>query len=278
VRFHFIEALARRTAATRGTARRCWKAASPGPSTTTPRAAKACRAAPTHRPAPAAPSPLAELLAHIAGQNRSAFAHRPTPPTPAAAELKALSCFRDTWSKLRVDQQFHQALADEPENAGPLNSALPGAARPAPDARPLAGLPPTLHGYADALHGWSRPSGAARPAPRTSSSANGTRSQASRGETFLAGSSAAAGHRTAPRLRPARRDATLQASAPAAVKHFYPQTGPMSLRYSHEDLFRSLRALEEATFPKLCRNCGRQYEDAAELPGRDPAGAPTTQG
>ena len=39
----------------------------------------------------------------------------------------------------------------------------------------------------------------------------------------------------------------------------------MSLRYSHQDLFRSLRALEEATFPKLCRNCGRKYEDAAEF-------------
>lgn len=33
----------------------------------------------------------------------------------------------------------------------------------------------------------------------------------------------------------------------------------------HQDLFRSLRALEEATFPKVCRNCGHRYEDAAEL-------------
>ena len=39
----------------------------------------------------------------------------------------------------------------------------------------------------------------------------------------------------------------------------------MSLRYSHEDLFRSLQALEEASFPKVCRNCGRKYEDAAEF-------------
>lgn len=29
----------------------------------------------------------------------------------------------------------------------------------------------------------------------------------------------------------------------------------MSLRYSHEELFRSLQALEEATFPKVFRNC-----------------------
>ncbi|WP_374246727.1 oxidoreductase [Zoogloea sp.] len=39
----------------------------------------------------------------------------------------------------------------------------------------------------------------------------------------------------------------------------------MSLRYSHEDLFRSLQALEEATFPKVCRNCGQAYADAAEF-------------
>lgn len=39
----------------------------------------------------------------------------------------------------------------------------------------------------------------------------------------------------------------------------------MSLRDSHEDLFRSLRALEEATFPKVCRTCGREYADEAEF-------------
>lgn len=39
----------------------------------------------------------------------------------------------------------------------------------------------------------------------------------------------------------------------------------MSLRYSHEDLFRSLRALEEATFPKVCRTCGREYADEADF-------------
>lgn len=36
----------------------------------------------------------------------------------------------------------------------------------------------------------------------------------------------------------------------------------MSLRYSHNELFRSLQALEEAAFPKVCRNCGQEYADA----------------
>ena len=39
----------------------------------------------------------------------------------------------------------------------------------------------------------------------------------------------------------------------------------MSLRYSHEELFRSLQALEEATFPKVCRNCGQAYADSEEF-------------
>lgn len=39
----------------------------------------------------------------------------------------------------------------------------------------------------------------------------------------------------------------------------------MSMRYSREELFRSLRALEEATFPKTCRTCGLSFEDAASF-------------
>lgn len=74
----------------------------------------------------AAPGPLAELLAYIA-QRSAELA-----PTAAAegtsgvarAELKALRYFRNTWAKLSVDQQVAQALAQPPENAGPLNSHL----------------------------------------------------------------------------------------------------------------------------------------------------------
>ena len=39
-------------------------------------------------------------------------------------ELKALAYFRNTWSRLKVDQQLARALAQAPENAGPLNSHL----------------------------------------------------------------------------------------------------------------------------------------------------------
>ena len=39
-------------------------------------------------------------------------------------ELTALAYFRNTWSRLNVDQQLARALAQAPENAGPLNSHL----------------------------------------------------------------------------------------------------------------------------------------------------------
>lgn len=167
VRFHFIEALARRTAATRGTARallegRLTRAIDDY--------AARCEGMPGRADAPGdaptAASPLTELLAHIAGQNRSVFAGPAPDASAAPAELKALSCFRDTWSKLRVDQQFHQALADEPENAGPLNShfLVLRALRLMRDISP-AYLKHFMD-YADALLWLEQADGGAKPAPK----------------------------------------------------------------------------------------------------------------
>lgn len=169
LRFHFLEALARRTAATRGTARALLEG----------RLARAvddyaarCANLPDTACAPGdeapAPGPLAELLAHIAGQNRSAFAGQLSDGSDPAAptELKTLACFRDTWSKLRVDQQFHQALADEPENAGPLNShfLVLRALRLMRDISPA--YLQHFMAYADALLWLEQADGGARPAPK----------------------------------------------------------------------------------------------------------------
>lgn len=71
-------------------------------------------------------APLAELLAHI--QRRTATAPASAPGLAAGAgaqaqgELKSLRYFRRTLSKLSVDRQLSRALAQAPENAGPLNS------------------------------------------------------------------------------------------------------------------------------------------------------------
>lgn len=72
--------------------------------------------------------PLAELLSHAAPhateKPASAAASSGPPGAAPAAELKSVRYFRETWSKLSVDQQLAQALAQAPENAGPLNSQL----------------------------------------------------------------------------------------------------------------------------------------------------------
>lgn len=122
VRLRFIEALARRAAAYDGPARRlldervaqlmaaCGEALAPSPAAeeaTTP---------------PAAPqrSALAELMAHIA-------LHAPPPGEAGGAnapgtDLKAVSYYRSTWSRLSADRRLTQSLAKVPDNAGPLNS------------------------------------------------------------------------------------------------------------------------------------------------------------
>lgn len=77
-------------------------------------------------------APLAELVRRLA---QPAPADGGTAPdglpgmaagqaAAAPSELRSLSYFRDTWSKLSVDRQLNQALAQGPENAGPLNSHL----------------------------------------------------------------------------------------------------------------------------------------------------------
>jgi len=63
----------------------------------------------------AEPTPLADLLRHIAQQSAPDRADD-------QAELKSLRHCRDTWSQLSVDRAVKQALATGPANAGPLNS------------------------------------------------------------------------------------------------------------------------------------------------------------
>jgi hypothetical protein len=125
VRFGHIEALARRATAHEGAVRQVLDArlqqllaacaqcldSNPAPA---PAAAEASRKA----------SALSGLLAHIAQASQAGMP--PAPTTPAAprapTELKAVRAHRKTWSRLRVDQQMHKALARVPDNAGPLNT------------------------------------------------------------------------------------------------------------------------------------------------------------
>lgn len=143
VRFHFIEAMARRAAAHDGPAGQVLRGkvtqlladygdaldraqcAQSETGTCAPATSGASTAA--HIPAHAARGPLAELLDHIAGHaptlaNNKSAGDRAHGAESAAAELKTLRYFRSTWSRLSAHQRLTQSLAQVPANAGPLNS------------------------------------------------------------------------------------------------------------------------------------------------------------
>lgn len=150
VRWHFIEAFARRTAAQEGEARALMDQrlaellASLGPhlGTHVDTHEVAPKRPPAVAPSPPPRGPLAELvdqLARHAPPHRSApvappaprappvsgkpgAAREPAPSAVAPSELKTLQYFRRTWSRLSADQRLNQSLAQVPENAGPLNS------------------------------------------------------------------------------------------------------------------------------------------------------------
>ncbi|TAJ60381.1 MAG: DUF2894 domain-containing protein [Variovorax sp.] len=138
VRLHFIETLAKRTAAQRGEARRLLderlrqllSAYGEDFGKAVPEAAAA-----TSQPLPR--SALAELVEHIARQSplpeeapapsgavpaRATSASLASSVAAAPAELKTMRYFRGTWSRLSADRRLTQSLAKMPENAGPLNS------------------------------------------------------------------------------------------------------------------------------------------------------------
>lgn len=132
VRFRFLEAMLRRSAEQQGAVRenlnlRLAKALQ----AFSERLAKAREAADDSPQSPVAcgldGSPLAALLDYIGrlsspdrmAEEGGAF---PGERGEGGGELRSVSCFRNTWSKLSVDRQLAEALEQAPENAGPLNS------------------------------------------------------------------------------------------------------------------------------------------------------------
>ncbi len=137
VRLRFIEAMARRAAGHQGAARRLLDnrlqqlLASAG-QTASPALGSALAAAPTGQAAAVVPGPqslpkpklsaLAKLLAHIASHTTNATTEAQAQAFTAVPELKAVRDYRDTWSRLVLEQRLRQALAKVPDNAGPLNT------------------------------------------------------------------------------------------------------------------------------------------------------------
>lgn len=129
VRFHFIEALARRAAAHRGEARRLLDARLM--QLVEAYAADLANAASNARdatcvvpPTESARSALAGLSDYVAarhephGKGDDAAARRAVYP-----EVETLDYFRDVWARLRTQKQLRQSLEQVPGNAGPLNSS-----------------------------------------------------------------------------------------------------------------------------------------------------------
>lgn len=138
VRFHYIEALAQRAAAYQGSVRQVLEGKlQAATADLRQRRAEALALAQSDT---AAPTPtgtrgatLADLVRHMAEHvphpvERSAGG-APAQPAQfvwaAAAvptELKSVSYFRNTWSRLSAEKQVSKALEQAPRNAGPINS------------------------------------------------------------------------------------------------------------------------------------------------------------
>ncbi|BFG78735.1 DUF2894 domain-containing protein [Paraburkholderia terrae] len=127
LRFHFIDALARRAAAHEGEARRILDArlstlleAYAGDIASRAPTAQASESAAV--PSKATRGPLAELVNYIASHPQAGD-ERVALSAAVRSELKALDYFRETWSKVSAEKQVRVSLEQVPGNAGPLNSS-----------------------------------------------------------------------------------------------------------------------------------------------------------
>jgi hypothetical protein len=130
VRFHFIEALARRAAGHSGEARRilddrlaglleAYAGQIEGAASATAYAdARTHSAVSANEPAH---ETLKSLVDSIASQ--PALATTGLPRSASYPELAELDYFREVWSKVRTEKQMRQSLEQVPGNAGPLNSS-----------------------------------------------------------------------------------------------------------------------------------------------------------
>lgn len=120
---------------------------------------------------------LAELLAHVGRQASEATTAGPAHAVQASAEqpaeLKTSRLFRRTWSRLRVDQQLSDALAQAPESAGPLNSHF----LVLQSLRLMRDISPDYFeqftSYVDALLWLERADAGSSPAPKTAARGKG---------------------------------------------------------------------------------------------------------
>ncbi|KXU82822.1 hypothetical protein CI15_34935 [Paraburkholderia monticola] len=128
VRFHLLDALARRAAQHVGEARRVLERRLSG--LLDEYTARVERAAVDESASHAIASEADETnaadtatLAALIEQLARHHARTDAPHAAAYPELPAVDYFREVWSKVRTEKQLRQSLAQVPGNAGPLNSS-----------------------------------------------------------------------------------------------------------------------------------------------------------
>ncbi|WP_090870514.1 DUF2894 domain-containing protein [Paraburkholderia diazotrophica] len=184
MRFHFIDAMARRAAAHHGEARRILderlSALLETYAADLNRENDRC-ADDTVDDSPArARGPLGKLADYIVANQSSAEGNAPHRVT-SNPQHETLDYFRQTWSKLSADKQLRQSLEQVPGNAGPLNSSSL-VHRSLSLMRELSpGYLQQFLSYVDALSWMEQMTGGiaspARDAPRASSAKKGARSR-----------------------------------------------------------------------------------------------------
>jgi hypothetical protein len=86
--------------------------------------AKTLRMAPGAEPDAALPSPLAQLLQEMTPASDEAQPHKSSKPNAWRAESPRIQQFRKQLGHIRVQKQVTQAMAQAPQNAGPINSHM----------------------------------------------------------------------------------------------------------------------------------------------------------
>jgi len=124
VRFHYLEALARRMqaqpAAVQQRLAARWQEAV---ADYVQRASPASAPADGHAPQPPG-TPLAELNRYIQRRTRADAQSLPSSAGDGTDGLKSVQRFGEVWARISAEQKVAQALERGPENAGPLNSHM----------------------------------------------------------------------------------------------------------------------------------------------------------
>lgn len=113
---------------------------------------------------------LADLVTRIDQRKRADTTGTPASPSDDAdtpVDISSLAYFEKIWAELKVEQQLAEALAQAPENAGPLNSHLL-ALQSLKLMRDLSpGYLKRFVSYVDALLWLDQADNAAKPAPKS---------------------------------------------------------------------------------------------------------------